>query len=110
MPPDALPLREILACEILADDRLALALVRREGLSFSLVALLPEDQAALAVAPSSLEALERVLELPVRLLEDHPAAFLARETYLADQEGRDYVLRRGPKPSLVSQLPDARDP
>jgi hypothetical protein len=91
-PPE---LREAILCLLTLEGRPVATLVRREGTRFSLLLHLRDDVAALAAAPSSLEALSRELHLPVRVLPDEEGAFLAMKTTLADLEGREYVLRRG---------------
>jgi len=91
-PPE---LREALLCPVSNGNRLVATLVRREGTRFSLILHLTDELAALATSPPALEHLSRELNLPVRVLPAGEGAFLAMKTTLADQEGRDYVLRRG---------------
>lgn len=97
MPPDAFPLREALLLVNHHAGRVVATLVRRQGLRFSLLLLLLDDDAALSCSPQGLELLEKACGLPVRLLEDPSSSFLALETYRAHREGREFVLSRGRK-------------
>lgn len=97
MPPDPLPLREALLVVVHHDQRVVATLLRREGLRFSLLLHLMDDQAALACSPQGLEILEMACGLPVRHLDDPSGAFLAYQTTLAHRENRNFVLSRARK-------------
>ena len=88
-------LREGLLCLCSSSGRVVGTLVLRQGLHFSLLLHLLDDEASLAASPPGLEQLSRALELPVRLLDSDEGAFLALKTSLAHREGHDYTLARG---------------
>lgn len=97
MPPDALPLREALLVLVHHEGRVVATLVRREGLRFSLLLTLLDDQAALCSSPQGLEILEMACGLPVRLFDDPSGSFLALETLRAHRQGRVFSPSRGRK-------------
>ena len=99
------PLREALICLVQspagdAQDHLFGALVRREGMRFELIRPFLDDQAALLTDSRTITALERMLDLPIRVLEPDNSLFLGMETMLAHREGRKYFHLKGQKSSL----------
>jgi len=98
-PLREIPLREVLACEVVYEDRVVVVLVRREGLKFHLLGSLLDEHAMIIRDEHTLKHLERRFELPIRLLEGDESAFLGVQTLRARREGRDfYQLRVGKAP------------
>jgi hypothetical protein len=88
----SIPLREVLFCEVIAEDRIIVAIVKRQGLEFELVHLLQGDQAALATDEPTRKRIEGTLNLPSRVLHGDVAAFLGAQTVLAARNGHPYRL------------------
>jgi len=104
--PPSIPLREILACEVTSEEgRVVIAFVRREGMRFQLLSLTKDDEAAIVRDPRTLKYLERVFELPVRVLDGAEAVFLGVQTVLAEREGREFyhlkVGKNSPKSGMA---------
>lgn len=101
--PDAkqLPLRELLICLVAHEKRVVGVLVRREGMRFEAVATLIDDDAALLSDKRTLEILEGMFELPVRVLDPDNSVFLGRQTFLAQREGRVFYRLKVPKLPLA---------
>lgn len=103
--PD-IPLREALICLVSGpgphDDKEHLfgALVRREGMRFTLIRPFLDDEAALLDDSRTIERLEGLLQLPVRVLDADNSLFLGMKTMLAEREGRVFFQLRAPKPTL----------
>ena len=96
----SIPLREILACEVVSEEgRVVIAFVRREGMRFQLISFAKDDEASIVRDPRTLEHLQRVFELPIRVLDGAEAVFLGVQITLAEREGRDYYRLKGPKSS-----------
>lgn len=99
--PESLPLRELLIGIVSHENRLVGMIIRREGMRFESLATLLDDQAAILGDESTTQWLERKFELPVRRLDPDNSAFLGRQTFLAQREGRIFYHLKVPKSPLL---------
>lgn len=91
-PSSSIPLREVLICEVIYEERIVVAIVKRSGLEFELIHLLQGDQAALVTDEDTRKRLEGSLNLPSRVLRGDEAAFLGAKTVLAARNGKPFRL------------------